>query len=488
MNLNPSKLISIFVLGLIALSACTAFETPAAVPAPIAPTQIQASPTAIPATSTRRLPTPTHIPPTLTPIPPTATATPIPPTTTPAPLTELDEETVAGWEKYVAQIQGLPKTEAQASVDELWHTLAAEQRVPLILDDGAVFLFQGQADTVTFRGDFSYWEFGAGLEGQRIGDTDLWYAVADFPRDSRTEYKIMLNGSDWLLDPANPHIQKSGLSSNSVLTMPEFQVTDFSEPRDNVPHGKLTDWRTFNSEAWGAPLRYRVYTPPDVDALEKLPVVYVTDGNDFSEEQMGGMQNVLDNLIADGKITPTMAVFIDARNAARLDDNQRETQFLARPEDFAEFITQELVPLIDEAYPTDASRAGRALMGTSYGGVFTTVAGLTYPEVFGKLAIFSPAYWILDTPEGTGAAKLAAGARRMNQVIETILPKTVQANQQKIFLSGGIPDWDVGDLEPMAKRFRARGDEVRVFSTQEGHSWGAWSGLTDEMLEYFFGK
>lgn len=483
---TKSIIISILIFG--SLVACANAETPTVPPA--TPTSTRSLPTATvkAATSTRALPTPTRVPPTATPIPPTATATPIPPTGTPAPLAELDDETLAGWGKYVEQIQGQAPDQAQASVDKFRDTLVAGQRVPLILDDGLIFLYKGQADTVTWRGDFSYWQFGAGLEGKRIGETDLWYATADFPRDSRTEYKIMLNNKEWLLDPANPKIQHSGLSANSVLTMPDFEVTDYSDRRDGVPQGTLTDWLTLDSKAWGAPLRYRVYTPPNVETLENLPVLYVTDGNDFSDEQMGGMQNALDNLIADEKIAPAMAVFIDARNAADVEDNQREIQFLARPEAFAEFITQELVPLIDEAYPTDPSRAGRVLLGVSYGGVFTTVGGLTYPEVFGNLAIFSPAYWILETPEGTGAANLAAGARRMNQAIETILPKTVEANQQKIFLSGGIPKWDVGDLESMAKRFRARGDRVRVFTSQEGHSWGAWSGLTDEMLENFFGN
>lgn len=481
---------SLFILFLLAfmLAACAVPELPA-FPAPsVAPTVIPATATAVRETATPAPPTQTPVPPTATPIPPTATATPIPPTATPAPLTALDAETRAGWENYVEQVRGMSAPEQQTSVDELWQTLTAENRVPLMLEDAAIMLYKGQADTVTWRGDFSYWEFGTGLEAARVGDTDLWYAVADFPRESRTEYKIVLNGREWLLDPQNPHIQNSGQSDNSVLTMPEFQVTDFSEPRADVPHGTLTDWLTFESKAWGSPLRYRVYTPPNVEELENLPVFYVTDGNNFSGEQIGGMQNVLDNLIVDEKIRPAMAVFIDARNANDLQDNQRELQFLARPEAFGDFITTELVPLIDAEYPTDKSRAGRVLMGVSYGGVFTTFEGLRRPEVFGRLAIFSPAYWVLGNPAGVGGGDLTAGVRRMAQAIEKAMPQPAVENGQLIFMSGGLPNWDVGDLNPMANRFRARGDEIQVFSTQEGHSWSAWSGLTDEMLEYFFGN
>jgi enterochelin esterase-like enzyme len=199
-----------------------------------------------------------------------------------------------------------------------------------------------------------------------------------------------------------------------------------------------------------------------------------------------------------------LVVFIDAREPGNPDNNMRETQFLAQPEKFSEFIVSELVKYIDAAHRTQTTPDARGLVGTSYGGVFTTYAGLRYPEVFGKLAIFSPAYWVLENPDGSGNADYAAGARRMNEFVQNQLatkvattpestsvattPETtrVGTTASKIFMSAGIPNWDVGDLEFMAAPLRARGDTVQVFQVQEGHSWGAWSGLTDEMLEYLF--
>lgn len=431
-------------------------------------TALRSTATTIPVTDTLASPTRT----------PTSAATAMPATRTPIPIAGLPGETLADWETFVASLAS--GADAQARVNDFWNTVTQARRVPLVLNDAVIFLYKGDAASVLWRGDFSFWQLGKGIDGTRVGETDLWYGVAKFPRDSRTEYEILLNGTQAINDPANPRKHKSAFGYNSILAMPEFQVTDFSKRRANVPQGTLTDWTRIESQAWGAPLNYRVYTPPNYESLENLPVVYITDGNDFSDPKMSGTPAIIDNLIAAEKISPLIAVFIDARNPNNLRDNQREKQFLARPEDFAAFIATELVPHIDATYHTDASRSGRTLMGVSYGGAFTTYAGLRYQDVFGRLAIFSPAYWVYQS-------QVAAGAPRMSAFVNKAL-ETRGGAPLKIFLSGGVPGWDVGDLKPMAERFRKHGDAVEIFHSQEGHSWSAWSGLTDEMLEYLFGE
>lgn len=467
----------IFLVLVACTNAAAPTPYPTLIPSTLAPTATFIVPTAIRPSSTPTVPvaTPTSIPPTPTPVPPTAEATSVPPPPAPLPLDELPDETKAGWAQFVASLAADEPTSAQTRANAFWDEVVKKRRVPLALKDAAVFLYKGQASSVTWRGDFSFWAQGTGLEGTRIRNTDLWYAVANFPRDSRTDYQIVLNDSKWILDAANPHTRGSWSGPVSVLTMRDFRVTEFTQRREDVPQGTLTDWTALESTAWGAPINYRVYTPPNYDTLEQLPVLYVTDGNDFSREREGAMPVVLDNLIADGKITPVMAVFIDARDPKNLSDNQRETQLIQRSEAFANFITSELIPTVDAQYHTNATREGRVLVGTSYGGVFSIFAGLKYPEVFGNLALFSPAYWVLDSPSG-----------RMSQFVRDALAKK-SAAPTKIFMSGGIPDWDVGKLEPRAKLFRDRGDKIQLFHSQEGHSWGAWSGLMDEMLEYFFG-
>lgn len=481
------RTIAVLVLFTVLLAACDVPLTPTPSPKPTAPTLPLPTRTA-----TARPTTPPTATLTPTTSPPTAVVT-LTPTRVPtaAPIVGLQSETEQGWKDFVAQVEAQDDATAQASVDAFWASVTSTRRVPLPLADGVLFLYKGDAQSVAWRGDFSFWQYGDGVEGARVGDTDLWYGIGEFPPDSRTEYQIVLNGNQWILDPANPAHKAGGLGENSVLTMPAFQVTDESIRRAGVPQGALTDWIALPSAAWNGPVNYRVYTPAGYEARAKLPVLYVTDGNDFGDERIGGMQVALDNLIAEGRIQPLIAVFIDARNPDNPEQNRREQQFLARPEDFLKFITDELIPTIDAQYRTAANAEGRGIAGASFGGVLATYAALRAPDVFANLAAFSPAYWVLSNPDGTGSAATAAGSERMSEFINRALKcKTsgvaCPAIPMKVWMSAGIAKWDVGDLASMANPLRARGDDVTVMRVQEGHSWGAWSGETDEMLEFLF--
>ncbi|MBI4675814.1 MAG: esterase family protein [Chloroflexi bacterium] len=481
----------LLLLGIFSLTACS---TPLAtdIPAPTR-TETQAAPTRTVriSTATAFIPTATALPPSPTVSPPTVTLAPTRTPTRKATRATIPDglpDTLAAWEETVAEIAA--SADAQARVNALWEKLVRTRNVPFIVNDRVIFLYRGEATSVHWHGDFSFWAQGKPIQGQRAPNTDLWYGVANFPRDSRTDYQIVLNETQEILDPANPQRRNDGLDFNNVLTMPDFQITDETRRRPGIATGTLTDWIALESQAMEHPVNYRVYSPAGYAKLEKLPVLYVTDGNNFFDDRIGAMNAVLDNLIADGRIAPVLAVYIDAREPNPPHTNRRVNDFLVTPEKFAQFITQELIPTIDAQYRSDASRDARVLVGASFGGVFGTYAALRYPDVFGKLAAFSPAYWVLDNPNGAGS-NAASGGQRMNDFIarayncgKSDVP--CPASPQKIFFSTGIPGWDVGDLNPRAEPLRARGDTVQIFQIQEGHNWGAWSGLTDEMLEYFF--
>jgi enterochelin esterase family protein len=201
--------------------------------------------------------------------------------------------------------------------------------------------------------------------------------------------------------------------------------------------------------------------------MDGLPVLYVLDGNDFSDPTRGALPHALDNLIADGRIEPLIAVFVGARNPAEPDSNRRETEFRENP-DYAQFIAQELTARIDSAYRTDPNR--RHLMGVSFGGLGTAYIGTQYPDVFQNLTLFSPSFWAADATFKAFDAMTAAP-------------------DWKVFVYWGQPEWDVQDLSDwIIGGLTAAGIEATGVQTAEGHSWATWRGITDEMLEYFYGS
>ncbi len=146
----------------------------------------------------------------------------------------------------------------------------------------------------------------------RIGLSDVWMRVYPFPEAARLDYKLVRNGT-WILDPANPHQQWSGFGPNSELRMPAWVFPSETVRDPQVPAGAFTPSLSLASTNLGYTVRYRVYTPAGYDALSDLPVVYVTDGHEYADDRLGAFRIVLDNLIADGRAEPAIAVFIDPR-------------------------------------------------------------------------------------------------------------------------------------------------------------------------------
>ena len=65
---------------------------------------------------------------------------------------------------------------------------------------------------------------------------------------------------------------------------------------------------------------------------------------------------------------------------------------------YARFVADELVPAIDAAYRTRDFSEARGILGTSLGGLFSAYLGTTHPDVFARLAIHSPAFWVAPEP------------------------------------------------------------------------------------------
>jgi enterochelin esterase family protein len=346
-------------------------------------------------------------------------------------------------------------------------------------------LYKGEAQQVSWSGSFY-----PSLTGVRVGETDLWIAYLEFPPASRAEYKITLNGKDSIADPVNSSTSFSGVTGvNSVVTLPGFTVTDESKKRDDIKHGTLKGDLSIGSKALGYKVNYWVYTPVGYEGSNDLPVMYALDGNDFIDERMGALSNVLDNMIADGKVQPLISVFVDAREPGNPQHNRREEECLVHPIEYAQFITDELVPVIDRNYRTNPNPDARLIIGVSYTGLGASFIAVSRSDVIHNLAAFSPVYnigYLTDPQKIEGVQKMVPAMNAVSEcgpTTEFPCPRL----PLKIFLGSGIPAWDVGDLSGTIADLQRTHYPVAYYQVQEGHSWDNWRGLSDEMLMYFFG-
>lgn len=155
----------------------------------------------------------------------------------------------------------------------------------------------------------------------------------------------------------------------------------------------------------------RVYTPPEYNQQpdRAFPVLYVFDGqNIFAHPESAVLDTwclnwTLEQLVSEGKVTPWIVVGID-----HTDDRMAEYSSWVggRANLCGEFLINHLKPYIDKTYRTLSDARHTGVMGSSMGGLITLYLGKTYPQIFGRLGVLSPAlmwgngymfgYW--DTP------------------------------------------------------------------------------------------
>ncbi|MDX1532089.1 MAG: alpha/beta hydrolase-fold protein, partial [Rhodothermales bacterium] len=383
---------------------------------------------------------------------------------------ELPFETFAQFTDSLTAVATIPDPdEREAAVDALWDALVAAERVPFALGDSAAFLWRGPASTVQVAGDHTSWNpSGHGL--QPVGLSDVWLRTYRFPAAARIDYKLVVNGT-WILDPNNPHQQWSGFGPNSELRMPEWVFPEETVRDPNVPQGAFSGPLTIESDHLPYPVGYRVYTPPGYDAeqLADLPTVYVTDGHEYADDRLGAFRIVLDNLIADGRAAPAVVVFVDPRAVGDPGNNRRFEQYVQNP-DFAAFVAEELVAHVDATYRTRPERDARTILGTSLGGLFSAYLGVLHPDVFGHLAIQSPAFWVSENPQywdGPSIYEMVAGA---------------EDGAFDVYMSTGTINDTQAGAQQMRTVFEAHGHDLTYREVPEGHSWGNWRALLDEVL------
>jgi len=347
--------------------------------------------------------------------------------------------------------------------DELFDSLIAQNRIPWISSDTIVFLYNSSASSVHFVGDMTGWGIKDDYRAKKIGTSSIWYLLKTFPTDARLDYKVVTNGSNWYMDSYNPKQQLSGFGYNSAFSMPEYDSSEYLVENPNIAKGTLSEPQLISSSNLGHNVRYWVYMPTGYTNLSNLSTIYVADGQEYKQKGMGSMVVVLDNLIAANLINPVIAVFVDPVNPST-SQNQRAELFLNNTS-YANFFAQELVPFIDANYKTNPNALSRAILGTSYGGNNATWFGYQIPETFKLIASQSPAF---------------------QSNVLTLYSNSSSLGMSKYFISTGV----INDTEFYADQLEqiliSKGVPYKYMKVNEGHSWGNWSALLDDILVYFF--
>lgn len=166
-----------------------------------------------------------------------------------------------------------------------------------------------------------------------------------------------------------------------------------------VAHGELRTL-TYHSKALNSERRAYVWTPPGyTGAGEPLPVLYFYHGfgdSGLSAIDQGRIPQIMDNLLAEGKIKPMLVVVPDTETdipeavAENFPPQERRKTFYPLNAKAADKeLMNDIIPLIDARFNVRKDADGRALAGLSQGGYQALVSGMNHLENFGWLATFS---------------------------------------------------------------------------------------------------
>ncbi|MFD0941894.1 alpha/beta hydrolase [Pedobacter boryungensis] len=152
--------------------------------------------------------------------------------------------------------------------------------------------------------------------------------------------------------------------------------------------------------------RVWIYLPPSyASSTKKYPVLYMHDGQNLFDQLTSGygewgVDELLDSLSAKGQ-EEFIVVGIDHGGSERLKEyNPYDSEYgKGKGKDYVDFLVHNLKPFIDQHYRTEKDAKNTAIAGSSMGGLISMYAIATYPKVFGKAGIFSPAFWIGKTIE-----------------------------------------------------------------------------------------
>ena len=245
----------------------------------------------------------------------------------------------------------------------------------------------------------------------------------------------------------------------------------------DVPHGKVS-YRYYTSKRLGFDRPMCVYTPPGYNPAEdtKYPVLYLIHGMTDTYEtwfKVGKMNNILDNLIAQGQAEPMIVVMPYANPYPEMILRGTATAYDAmNTEIVVREIVDEVMPYIESNYKVQADADHRAVAGFSLGGRQTLATGLGNPDKFHYVCAFAPAIfgneWVTNFDNGTYSD-----------------PDSINSNLKLLWVSCGIDDGLVTASRGLDNALNDKKIRHQAYFCQGAHTWmncRDWLELTAKML------
>ena len=325
----------------------------------------------------------------------------------------------------------------------------------------------------------------------------LWSVTSDPMAPDIYTYSLIVDGAS-MNDPSNRQVQTSFGSFQSMFMVPGPAAW---LPAPGVPRGAIAR-HAFHSAVANDDRDFFVYTPAGYDAhrAQPYPVLYLLHGlGDDAERWLsggGGANNILDNLIAQGKAVPMIVVTPLGYGTSTGPTGGRGAENITG---YTKSLLDEVMPMVDKAYNVSRNREQRAIAGLSMGGAESLYVGLNHLDRFAWIGAFSSAP-MLWPPAAAAAAPPSAAGRGAGRgaapavMDPAVFPKTFPALDAKanarirmLWIVCGTADGLIGVNRQFKDWLRSK--DVQ-FTEQEvpdmAHVWPLWRQNVTDMVPKLF--
>lgn len=264
-------------------------------------------------------------------------------------------------------------------------------------------------------------------------------------------------------DPANP--SKSNSINGHDATWSYFYVGDKSDAlkgQEYIYPSQRTGKQVYETYTAydGTSNEVGVYLPAGYENGQDYKTIYLAHGNGGNETewtQLGSAGNIVENLVAEGKLADCVVVSLNNSHFNGTGFNTSSNKILA------DDVVNNVIPFIENNFKVSRKADDRAYLGLSAGGVASSTVMELEPDSFGAFGIVSAA---AQVEESTFTDELIA-----------------KLKTKKIYLSAGTVDF--GLINSIFKAslvdfYMPQLDKCGIkytFEKQNGaHDWNTWRG------------
>lgn len=333
-----------------------------------------------------------------------------------------------------------------------------------VLENGNVVysIYAPKAQEVTLAGDIVPWGMKPEARRQPNG---VWTMEIPNVKPGAYRYHFVVDGMN-VYDP-----KAHATTDLAAVAVVAPQGNEFFAYRKDIRHGALAV-RTYESKVIGETRSMCVWTPAGYEnSTENLPVLYLIHGggDTYTAWPTVGMAgNILDNLLAEGKIQPMIVVMPDGTVGHDVANEVAP---------FAADMAEDIMPFVESNYRVLKDKDHTAIAGLSMGGMETMETAFQNIDKFSYV-------WVLSSSFMPGQEPLAE-AKRLK--VDENVQRINSSFKKLIFTQGGPADIAYKNCQNTRRVLDQLGVKYDYEeNAQDGHSWLAWRADLYNLLQRIF--